>query len=72
MVATVHKAQERCAHFSREPCTVIVQAPDYLHIGEAAYFVWAYSPNGECSARRHSAGQRHTTSALTTAQLLLM
>jgi len=49
----------------------MVQAPGLLHIGEAAYFVWAYAPKSGCTARRHVEGHRHTTSALQMSQPLL-
>jgi len=33
--------------------TTMVQAPGLLHIGGAAYFVWADAPNCGCTAHRH-------------------
>ena len=30
----------------------MVYAPNRLHIGRIAYFVWAYPPNSKCTARR--------------------
>ena len=50
----------------------MVPAPGLLHIGEAAYFVWAYAPKGGCTARRHVEVQRGTTSALQTSQPLVL
>ena len=42
----------------------IVHTPGLFHIGRAAYFVWAYPPNRGCTAHKHGAVQRRTTSAL--------
>jgi hypothetical protein len=50
----------------------MVHAPGLLHIGEAAYFVWAYPPNFGCTAQRHREVQRRTTSALTTLKQLVV
>jgi len=45
MAETVSEAHDLFPRFSQERCAVRVQAPDLLHIGGAAYFVWAYPPN---------------------------
>ena len=45
MVETVSEAHELFPRFSQERCIAMIQAPGLLHIGGAAYFVWAYPPN---------------------------
>jgi len=39
----------------------MVYAPNRLHIGRIAYFVWAYPPNSKCTARRPVHVHRLTT-----------
>jgi hypothetical protein len=39
----------------------MVHAPGLLHIGGAAYVVWAYPPNFGCTAQRHIPVHRRTT-----------
>jgi len=45
MAETVSEVYDLFPRFSQERCAVRVQAPGLLHIGGAAYFVWAYPPN---------------------------
>ena len=68
---TVSKAHALFPRFSQERGTVIIHAPGFLHIGGAAYFVWAYPLNGGCTAQRHGEVHRRTISALTTLKQLL-
>src|SRR5262249_53586779 len=72
MAETGSEAHELFPRFSQERSAAIVPALGLLYIGGAAYFVWAYPPNGGCTARRHVAVHRHTTSALTTSKQLLV
>jgi hypothetical protein len=46
MAETVSEAHDLCPRFSQESSATMVHAPDLLRIGAAAYFVWAYLPNG--------------------------
>jgi len=48
--------------FLQERCAAMIYAPSLLHIGGTAYFVWAYPPNGGCTAQRHVEVHRRTTS----------
>ena len=43
---TVSEAHDLCPRFSQESSATMVHAPGLLRIGGAAYFVWAYLPNG--------------------------
>ena len=45
MAETVSEAHDFFPRFSQEKCAAMVHAPGLLHIGGAAYFVWAYPPN---------------------------
>jgi hypothetical protein len=45
MAETASEAHDLFPQFAQERCTVRVQALGLLHIGGAAYFVWAYPPN---------------------------
>jgi len=49
MAETVCKAQERFLQCSLEHCDAIMPSPGLLHIGRAAYLVWADPPNGGCT-----------------------
>jgi hypothetical protein len=46
------------AHMSRKYAIFeyIMHAPGLLHIGGAAYFVWASPPNGGCTALLQASG----------------
>jgi len=46
MAETVSEAHDLCPRFSQESSATMVHAPGILRIGGAAYFVWAYLPNG--------------------------
>ncbi len=46
MAETVNEAHVLFPRCAPERGLVRVLAPDRLHIGGAAYFVWAYPPNG--------------------------
>src|SRR5262249_12500014 len=46
--------------------TAILHAPGHLHIGVAAYFVWASPPNNGGTACRHVHVHRHMTVAYPT------
>ena len=72
MAETVRKAHERFPQFSQESCVASVHDPSLFHIGGAAYFVWASPPNRGCTAHRHGAVQRCTTSALIPSQQLVV
>jgi hypothetical protein len=61
---TVSKVHALFLRFSQERGAVIIQAPGLLYISRAAYFLWAVPPNGGCTAQRHGAVHRRTTSAL--------
>jgi len=42
---TVSEVHALFPRFSLEKCAAMIQALGPLHIGGAAYFVWAYPPN---------------------------
>ena len=51
---TVNKVHNLFPWFSQEMSIAMVHAPGLLHIGGAAYFVWAYPPNfGEYRENNH-------------------
>ena len=45
MVETVSEAQALFPRVSQERGATMVHAPGFLHIGGAAYGVWAYPPH---------------------------
>jgi len=65
MAETVRETHERLSRFSQGRCPASVHAPGFHRIGGAAYFVWAYPPNGGRTAHTHGAEKRRTTSTLT-------
>src|SRR5262249_13636082 len=58
---TVSAAHDLCPRFSQERSAVMVPAPGRLHIGGAAYFVWAYPSNCGRTAYRPGQVYRRTT-----------
>jgi hypothetical protein len=45
MAETVSEAHDLFPQVSQERSAVMVHAPGLLHMGGAAYFVWAYPPD---------------------------
>jgi hypothetical protein len=69
---TISKAHDRSYGFSPGRSDVRIHSPGYLHIGGAAYVVWALPPNVGGTAQRHVQVHNHTTSSLKTSKQILL
>jgi hypothetical protein len=69
---TVSEAPELSHRFSHQRSRTRIHSPSLLHIGAAAYFVWARPPSVGGTAPRHGQGHSHTTSSIKTSKQLLL
>jgi hypothetical protein len=69
---TISKAYDRSYGFSPGRSAVRIHSPVYLHIGGAAYVVWALPPNVGGTTQRHVQVHNHTTFSLKTSKQILL